>query len=140
MVYFWLGAAVVFALIEAFTVQLVSIWFAGGALAAFAGCAANAPEPWQWVIFAGVSLLLLSVTKPAVKRLTKNQTEKTNIDAQIGKITVVTETIDNISEKGAVKLGGLYWTARSGDGSVIEKEEKVRIKAVEGVKLIVEKE
>lgn len=140
MVYVWLGALAAVAVLEACTAQLVSIWFAGGALAAFCVCLADFDEPIQWAVFVIVSLLLLIMTKPIVKKLTKNQNVKTNIDSQIGKITVVTETIDNISEKGEVKVGGLYWSARSEDGSVIEAEEKVRIRAVEGVKLIVERE
>lgn len=140
MVYVWLCACIVFAIIEVCTAQLVSVWFAGGALVAFIAAAAGANESVQWILFALFSVLLLIITKPIVRKLTKNQSEKTNVDAQIGKVTVVTETIDNLSEKGAVKLGGLYWTARSTDGSVIDENERVRIKAVEGVKLIVEKE
>lgn len=140
MIYAWLLAIVAFVLIEIFTTQLVSIWFAGGALAAFIGCLAGAGQTVQWILFIAFSVFLLIITKPLVKKLTKNQREKTNIDAQIGKTTVVTQKIDNIAETGEVKLNGLFWAARSADNSVIEKDEQVRVKNVEGVKLIVEKE
>lgn len=140
MMYAWLAAALIFAVAEACTLQLISIWFAGGALAAFVCAVLGTDVNVQWIVFAAVSALLLAVTKPVVKKLTKNQCEKTNIDAQIGKITVVTKKIDNIAEVGEVKLNGLYWSARSEDGNVIEADERVRIKNVEGVKLIVEKE
>lgn len=140
MMYAWLAATLIFAVVEACTLQLISIWFAGGALAAFVCAVLGTDVNVQWIVFAAVSALLLAVTKPVVKKLTKNQCEKTNIDAQIGKITVVTKKIDNIAEVGEVKLNGLYWSARSEDGNVIEADERVRIKNVEGVKLIVEKE
>lgn len=140
MVYAWLGAIAAFSVIEACTAQLVSIWFAGGAFAAFIGCIAGASQSVQWILFAVFSILLLLVTKPIAKKLTKNQKEKTNVDAQIGKVTIVTKRIDNLAEEGEVKLNGLFWSARSEDGSIIEKNETVRIKSVEGVKLMVEKE
>ncbi len=140
MAYAWLAAIVAFSVIEACTAQLVSIWFAGGALAAFIGCMLGANMSVQWILFTAFSILLLIITKPIVKKLVGNHKEKTNVDAQIGKVTVVTKKIDNIAEQGEVKLNGLFWSARSDDGSIIEENEKVRIKGVEGVKLIVEKE
>lgn len=137
MIYAWLAAILFFTLIEICTTQLVSVWFAGGALAAFVSCLAGADKTIQWVLFAAVSAMLLVLTKPLVKKLTQNKPEKTNIDSQIGKTTVVTKKIDNIAETGEVKLGGLYWSARSSDGTVIEENEKVVVEKIDGVKLIV---
>lgn len=140
MVYAWLAAIVLFAVIEAATAQLVSIWFAVGAAAAFIGAAAGAEQFAQWILFVVFSALSLVITKPFVKRLTKNAHEKTNIDAQIGKKTTVTKAIDNIAETGEVKLGGISWTARSADGNPIATGDTVTVERVEGVKLIVSRE
>ena len=52
----------------------------------------------------------------------------------------VTERIDNDVPTGAVYIDGKTWSARSADGSPIEKDVMVRILRMEGVKLYVEKE
>ena len=56
-----------------------------------------------------------------------------------GEKAKVTEIINNIDETGAVFINGLTWTARSKDSNkIIEPGEVVEIKAVSGVKLIVQ--
>ena len=52
---------------------------------------------------------------------------------------VVTETIDNLANKGQVQVKGQYWTARTyQDNQIIETGKTVKIKEISGVKLIVE--
>ena len=58
----------------------------------------------------------------------------------IGQTGVVTEKIDNLAPTGLVKVNGAVWTARAADDSVIEADEKVIIKEIRGVKLLVIKE
>lgn len=140
MMFAWLGAMVAFALIEALTAQLVSIWFAGGAVAAFIAAMLGAQKQTQWIVFIAVSALLLIFTKPIVKKVMNRPPEKTNIDAQLGKTTVVTRTINNISETGEVKLNGVSWVARSVDREPIAEGETVIVEKIEGVKLIVKKQ
>jgi membrane protein implicated in regulation of membrane protease activity len=65
---------------------------------------------------------------------------RTNADSLIGQEAVVTEKIDNIKSTGAAQVNGQIWTARSvNPAHVIEKDEIVMIRAIEGVKLIVGK-
>ena len=65
---------------------------------------------------------------------------RTNADSLIGKEAVVTERIDNLQSTGAAQVNGQIWTARSvNPAHVIEKDEIVMIRAIEGVKLIVGK-
>ena len=53
----------------------------------------------------------------------------------------VTEEIDNFNQKGAVVVRGLEWTARSvDDNEIIPEGSKVKVKEVNGVKLLVEKQ
>lgn len=137
MVYVWLISIIAFVIIEAVTSGLVSVWFAGGAVAAFISALAGASIITQWIIFVLSSALILVFTKPLIKKVIGKSGEKTNIDANLGKITVVTETIDNLNQTGAVTLNGLSWTARSFDGEIIPKDTKVIVEKVEGVKLIV---
>lgn len=137
MLWIWIAAIVVFVVVEAITVQLVTVWFAVGAVGGLIACLCNAQLWVQIVIFVAVSAVTLIVTKPLVKRFTHAKKQPTNADRYIGKYAVVTEPIDNILNKGAAKIGGFEWTARSADGSKIEKEKIVTVERIEGAKLIV---
>ena len=77
-------------------------------------------------------------TRPLCRKFLVSKQEKTNVDAVVGKVCLVTEEIRNIDEVGEVKLGGLCWSARAADGRVIAVGEQVTVKEVQGVKLIVE--
>lgn len=134
----WLVLLVVFLVLEAVTVQLVSAWFALGALCALLANLCGVGVVWQIVLFLAVSAICLIATRPLVKKLTAAKIQKTNADRCIGAEAVVTEEIDNLKAKGLVKTCGNTWTARSADGSVIPKDAVVIVQKMEGVKLIVE--
>ncbi len=137
MLIFWVVLLVGLIVVEAVTAQIVTIWFAVGAVAAIVAELLGAQIWLQWVIFIAVSVVALVATRPLVRKLTKTKVQPTNADRCIGKVAVVTEEIDNISAKGQVSVNGTVWTARSADGSVIPKDEKVKIEKIEGVKVIV---
>lgn len=135
----WLIAAVVLGVAEIATVQLVAIWFAIGAVAAMAVCSVGLPLWVQILVFGVVSLILLLLTRPFVKKVLKMRHVNTNADRLIGKIVTVTETIGEREKRGTVKYSGVTWNAVSEDGHIIKKGEEVEIKAIEGSKLIVSK-
>lgn len=137
MTYAWLIAAIAFALIEMFTAQLVSVWFIAGALASLIASMLGAGTTLQWILFIAVSAVTLIATRPLVKKITSAAPEKTNADANIGKSAIVTDTIDNLAGTGSVKLGGISWTARSINDSVIPEGSTVTVENIEGVKLMV---
>lgn len=137
---YWLIAFVVLLGIEAATMALTTIWFAGGALAAFAAALAGAAVEVQLVVFVVVSFILLLFSRPLAARLLRGGGDKakTNVDSLIGRSAKVTEAIDNELGTGAAVVGGQEWTARSFDGeSRFPTGETVVIRAVEGVKLMV---
>ena len=137
---FWVVALVVFLIVEAVTAGLVSIWFVFGSLVARI-CAALGAAVWLQIFwFVIVSVATLVLTRPLVKRYADSRSVATNADRSIGRAAVVTERIDNLAATGAVKLDGVVWTARSTDDAVaIETGERVTVRAIEGVKLIVER-
>lgn len=139
MIYLWAAAVIVFMIIEIATTQLVTLWFALGSLASLIACLMNAPVYVQIIIFVAVSAITLAATRPLVKKWTKTPFSPTNADRCIGKTALVVEDIDNSAEKGAVKINGSVWSARSADGIKIRKDEQVTIKQIDGVKLIVNK-
>lgn len=139
MLIFWAVLLILLIVVEAVTAQMVTIWFAAGAAAAIAAELLGAQVWLQWVVFIAVSAVALVATRPIVRKLTKTKVQPTNADRCIGQTAVVTEEIDNIAAKGQVNVNGVIWTARSSDGSVIGKEERVTVEKIDGVKLIVKK-
>ncbi len=136
-VIFWLAATVILFIAEAITVNLVTIWFAIGALAAFIVAIVGGDLWLQIVICIAVTILTLVFTRPIAKKHINGKHEATNADAVIGKIAVVTEDIDNLSAKGAVSCMGKVWTARSLNDEKISQGDKVAVVEIRGVKLIV---
>lgn len=138
MEWVWLAALIVFIIIEASSVMLVSVWFVIGSLVALIATLLGAPLWLQIVLFLTVSVGLLLSLRPLLRKFYTPKKIQTNAPANIGKLAVVTERIDNLRAEGAVKLSGLVWTARSVDGSSVEVGRVVRVVRIEGVKLIVE--
>ena len=139
MSWLWLGAAVLFGIVEALTAGLVSIWFVAGAAAALVGALLGAGTGVQVALFLAVSAAALAATRPLVRRFSKDGTVATNADRALGQAGRVTEAVDNAAPTGAVYVDGKAWTARSADGSVIPPGATVKVLRMEGVKLFVEK-
>ena len=136
----WIAAIIVFGVVEAATAGLTSIWFVLGSVAALIAAVCGGPLWLQLVLFFVVSVAALAVTRPLVTKLMKKDIRPTNADRVLGGVARVTERIDNDVPTGAVYIDGKTWSARSADGSPIEKDVMVRILRMEGVKLYVEKE
>lgn len=137
MTYIWLGLVIVFAVFEAATAGLTSIWFAAGALFAMIVAALGAGIWVQIIVFIAVSAVLLVFVRQIAYKFITPKIEATNADAIIGKTGIVSEQINNDTGLGEVKVGGKTWSARSLNGSIIEINTKVEIIKIEGVKLIV---
>lgn len=135
----WLIAIIAFGVLESVTAQFISIWFAGGAFVALIAHLLGASQAVQWTVFAIASLVLLILTRPMVKRLTKADVSVTGTDMLIGKSAVMTKSTDSRGESGEAKVDGKIWTVNSVDGEPIEEGTVVTIEKIEGVKLIVRK-
>ena len=136
--YMWLALMVGFVIAEAACpFHLVSIWFAVGSLASMVAAVLGAQFWLQITLFLVVSVGLLVATLPLVKKFVIPKQEKTNVESVIGSMGYVTEDVDNISAAGQVKLGGMYWTARSEHGKNIEAGKLVKVERIEGVKVFV---
>ena len=134
---FWLVMLIACIVIEAVTMGLTTVWFAGGALLSMIIALIGGPLWLQAPVFLVVSIVLLIFTRPvAAKYFNKNRT-KTNVDSIAGRQAIVTEKIDNLQGVGQIVTNGMEWTARSLDDSVIEEGAVVTIEKIEGVKAIV---
>ena len=134
----WIVAMVIFAVAEAATAGLVSIWFVAGSVAGLIAAMAGAGLLAQLIWFLAVSAAALALTRPLVKKISAGRTVPTNADRVLGETARVTETIDNDRSTGAVYVDGKTWTARSVDGAVIPAESRVRVRRLEGVTLLVQ--
>ena len=133
----WLVLLVVFLLVEAATVGVVSAWFAVGALAAMVTALLQGPVWLQTVLFVAVSTGLLLALRPLVKKYLSPNLTATNVDSVVGSTGIVTAAIDNVSAVGQVKLGAMEWTARSTSGQPIPVGTLVKVDKIEGVKAYV---
>ncbi len=122
--------------IEIETVNLTTIWFCISSILALIVGIFGANIYWQVGVFLIGSALLLAITKPFVKKFSKKEPTKTNVYSLLGQVAFVTSKI-TADEYGEVRLGANIWRAINKEGLTIDVGEKVIVKEIEGVKLIV---
>lgn len=133
----WLGLVILFLIAEGATVSLVSLWFAAGAVVAMFAALLGAGAWLQTGLFLVVSGALLLMLRPIVRRYLVPKITPTNVDSLVGATGLVTESIDNVTASGQVKLGAMEWTARSTTGENIPQGALIRVDRIEGVKVYV---
>ena len=139
MIMFWIVAIVVLCIIELATVALTTIWFAIGGVVALICAALDFSLTVQIIAFVITSLILLVFTRPLASKYVNKNVTKTNANALIGKTGVVISEILPMNV-GQVKVSGQIWSAVSQDeNETIQKDNKVIITKISGVKLIVKK-
>lgn len=135
----WVGAALIFALIELLSLDFVFIMFAGGALAAGVANAAGTPLWVQAIVFVVASVVLLVTLRPTLIRHLRNSTPKapTNAEANVGRTASVVQEVSTAS--GLIKLGGEVWSARAVPGSpLLAAGTSVRVVQIDGATAVVE--
>lgn len=132
----WIIIAVIFAIIEALTFGLATIWFAIGALVAMLAAMIGIGVMGQIFVFLIASAVLLYFTRPIAKKYLKIGNTKTNVESIVGLVGIVMKKIEPFNT-GQVKVAGQVWTAKSMDNKEIQEGKQVEVIKVEGVKLIV---
>ena len=139
--FLWLAIILGSFVVEANTAALVSIWFAPAALISMTLGCFGVPLPIQLIVFLLLSLVFILISFKFLRKKIKGRKTATNADSLIGENAVVIENINNLACTGQVRVKGQVWTARSSKEEVkYDKEEILKVIAIEGVKLIVEKE
>lgn len=134
----WLIAAGVFFIAEIATTGFLIFWLGLGSLLAMVTSFITDSVLIQTIVFVVSSTLLILLTKPFVKKITKkDKTIVTNAFSIVGKDAIVTTTIDPKQGIGQIKVDGETWSAKCSDDSVIEKGTEVKILAIDGVKAVV---
>lgn len=138
----WLIAAVVFFIGEVVTDGFCLLWFSIGALVALFLTLFTDNIIILFTVFLAVAIILVVSTRKLTENfLNSRKKVESNVNALIGKKAKIIEEIDQIEGFGKVKVNGEVWKAVTEDSSVILNiGDTVIIKAVDGVKLIIEKE
>ena len=136
----WLVIAIIMLVIEVVTTGLATLWFAVGALVAMVMDLCGAPLVAQIAVMAGVSIICFVLCmiwiKPKLESLRKKNIQRTNADRLIGSDGIVIVPLNRTEGKGQVKIDGQVWSAKA--DTDIAEGIKVKVKAIEGVKLVVE--
>lgn len=134
----WVGVMIAFGILEVATVNMVSLWFVGGAAAALIAQLLGGNVWVQIIVFFVVSIVLLACLRPFTRKYVTPNKTATNADKALGQQAYLTETVDNLRGTGALKLDGKEWSARSANGDVLPEGMLVTVVKMEGVKLYVE--
>lgn len=126
----WIVIGAVCLIGEMVTSGFFLLWFGVGAFVAAALSYLGFNFTIQFIAFLLVSVVLIGISRPFASRISGEPERRAVTDRLIGQTAIVIED-------GLVKFDGEIWRAKSHDK--IKKGDKVIIKAVDGVKLIVEK-
>lgn len=134
----WLIVAGLFAILEILTTGFLLIWVALAALITGAITTVfNLQIQMQILAFTILSTVLLLFTRKLADRVKPSKQMKTSYEKVIGKTGVIIEEYDEITGKGIVKVNGDTWSLIADES--LEKGTKVKVIALKGVKLQVER-
>ena len=138
MLVLWTLIIIVAIIAEAETAEFVSCWFAVGGILGLILAIFNVEIYIQVLASVLTSVILILISRPILKKYTKNDDIPTNVDRLKGMVGVVTKPI-LAGEKGSVKVNYQNWTAIGINDQTFQEGEKVLILEIEGNKLIVDK-
>jgi membrane protein implicated in regulation of membrane protease activity len=135
----WVVVFFVAVIIESLEPQLVSLWFAGGALVALLFATIfEVGVVWQGLVFILTSVLLLLLTRPFVKKVTRRPTVPTNADALIGKEILIDKGF-SFPESGRGLHGDVRWKLVTEEKVTFKEGEYAIVVSINGNKLTIRK-
>jgi membrane protein implicated in regulation of membrane protease activity len=129
----WLSLAVLLGVAEMFSLDLILIMLAVGALAGMALALVGAPFALQALVAAGASIAMLAVVRPSIARRLHGGPELSlGHDKLVGRRGVVTEEITGL-QTGRIMLAGEVWSAAPYDETLtIAPGETVEVLQIRG--------
>jgi membrane protein implicated in regulation of membrane protease activity len=133
----WLALALVLGAFELFSLDLILLMLALGAVVGLVADLAGLALPLQVLAAVAASVAALGLVRPSVvKRLHQGPTLVLGHQALVGKTAVVVEEVS--SQGGQVRINGELWTARPYDeDQVIEPGAKVDVFVIKGATALV---
>lgn len=135
-IWIWLGVIVVSMVVEALTMEMVSVWFILGGLVALilAGC--GVPVIYQVIVAIVISFVCMFSLRKIALKLLKKDDQKTNMDRTLGQKTKLLQPITE-DGFGTVKVNDVVYNAKTEDGSFVDAGKEVELLRLEGNKYIV---
>ncbi len=132
----WLVGGLLLIAAEVLSGDFVLIMLGAAALAA-AGAAALGASAWlELAVFAGTSMVLITLARPILRRRLHTAEVPTNAEALIGDKAVVVSTVD--IHGGKVKLRGELWSARAfSETEVLQPGQEVTVMRISGATAVV---
>ncbi len=129
----WLAMAIVFGVAEMFSLDLVLLMLAVGAVAGMIASVVGLPFAIQAIAAAAASVACLALVRPTlVKRLHSGPELSLGHGKLVGTQGVVTERITGL-QVGRVRVGGEIWTAAPYDETLtIEPGDTVEVLEIRG--------
>lgn len=135
----WLSLFILSVVIEALTTELVSFWFAGGALVSLILSFIPGVPFWiEIIVFTLVSALLLFALRPLVKKFLSKSSPKSNVEGMIHRVSTLEEDLSFL-KPSKIYIGDVLWDVITERKDLfLEKGKLVEVVGVSGNKLIVE--
>lgn len=136
----WIIASLALFIIEIFTTGFAVICLAFGAAvgAVSAACGGSVEAQFIWFsVFTVVSFLF--VRPVMLKSFDKTNCKRSGVEALVGRIAVVSETIDSQAGTGRIAVDGDDWKAVSEGDDIIGIGEKVEIISIDSIVVTVRK-
>ncbi|GAA2068953.1 NfeD family protein [Aeromicrobium halocynthiae] len=132
----WIGIAVLLAIVEMMSLDLIFLMFALGALTAAVVSGLGGPLWLALLVFAAVGTGLLYFARPPmVARLHRGPTLTTGHHNLVGRTAVVSEAVDTF--RGRVELAGEVWSARTESGDPLAPGVEVVVTRIDGATAVV---
>ncbi|AAK79027.1 membrane protein implicated in regulation of membrane protease activity [Clostridium acetobutylicum] len=134
----WIIIAIFMVVIDFGTSGFLFVWFSAGAVVAIIAGLLGAPITVQIVLFAIISIALLSVGYPLSKKLLNRTVRKTPLmeEKYIGREVKAEADMEVGNSK--LKVDGIYWTVKN-VGEAIKKGDCFIITGIQGNKLLIRK-
>lgn len=135
----WIIIAVLLFIVEIFTTGFLTAALALGCIAAGISSYFDYGIKIQLLSFSIGTLIGFFGVRPFMLNYAHRKSDKikTNADALVGKIGIVTEAIDNIKNQGRITVEGDDWKAETENDETINTGEKVEVLKVNSTILIV---
>lgn len=136
----WLILAILLLIAEIFTTTFLTASLAIGCLLAGIFSFFDFGINIQLIVFSIGSIISFFGARPFMKKYAYSSGEnvKTNMEALVGQIGRVSESIDPANGNGRVIVGGDDWKAEALNDIFIKKDAKIRVIQVKSTRLIVE--
>ena len=141
MQYLWLALLVLSVVLECLVTKGIFFCFIPSSLVSMILAFCGVSVTIQLIVFFALVLGAFFFIRPIIRRaFSGRENASFAVENAIGMRTVVVERLDNLAGRGAVRVHGMEWAARTlSDEIVIEEGSAVEIIGVEGVKYICRK-